>query len=66
MEQIEDVYKQAGYDRKWNVVRRGAGLLGKLADSLAPGITTILVRGKVVSRCCFLFCDLEHFHAEEL
>lgn len=56
MEQIEAVYKQAGYDRKWNVVRRGAGLLGKLVDSLAPGITTILVRGKVVSKNIYYIC----------
>ncbi|XP_048576462.1 phosphorylase b kinase regulatory subunit beta [Nematostella vectensis] len=49
LERIDSVYRRAGYDRNWSVVRRGAGLLGKLADSLAPGITTILVSGKVVT-----------------
>lgn len=48
IERIDAVYKQAGYDKNWSVIRRGAGLLGKIVDSLAPGITTILVSGKVV------------------
>lgn len=47
-EQISFLYQKAAYDRKWSAVRRGAGLLKKLVDSLAPGITTILVSGKVV------------------
>ena len=46
---ISFLYQKAAYDRKWSAVRRGAGLLKKLVDSLAPGITTILVSGKVVS-----------------
>ena len=46
---INHLYQQAAYDRKWSAVRRGAGLLKKMVDSLAPGITTILVSGKVVS-----------------
>lgn len=46
---INLLYQQAAYDRKWSAVRRGAGLLKKLVDSLAPGITTILVSGKVVT-----------------
>jgi phosphorylase kinase alpha/beta subunit len=49
-ERIDAVYRQAGYDRNWSVVRRGAGLLRKLVDSLAPGITTLLVCGKVVRK----------------
>lgn len=49
-ERIDDVYRKAGYDRNWSVVRRGAGLLRKLVDSLAPGITTLLVSGKVVRK----------------
>ena len=45
---IRALYQQASYDKKWSAVRRGAGLLKKLVDSLAPGITTILVNGKAV------------------
>lgn len=45
---VDSLYQKAAYDRKWSAVRRGAGLLKKLVDSLAPGITTILVSGKVV------------------
>ncbi|XP_031572074.1 phosphorylase b kinase regulatory subunit beta-like [Actinia tenebrosa] len=48
-ERIDAVYRQAGYEKNWSVVRRGAGLLRKLVDSLAPGITTLLVCGKVVT-----------------
>ena len=47
-EMIKLLYQQAAYDKKWSAVRRGAGLMKKLKDSLAPGITTILVSGKVV------------------
>ena len=46
---VDLLYQRAAYDRKWSAVRRGAGILKKLVDSLAPGITTILVSGKVVS-----------------
>ncbi|KAK2559790.1 Phosphorylase b kinase regulatory subunit beta [Acropora cervicornis] len=46
---IRALYQQASYDKKWSAVRRGAGLLKKLVDSLAPGITTILVNGKAVT-----------------
>ena len=49
LERIDTVYRRAGYDKHWGVVRRGAGLLHKTVDSLAPGITTILVSGKVVT-----------------
>lgn len=45
---VDLLYQKAAYDRKWSAVRRGAGVLKKLVDSLAPGITTILVSGKVV------------------
>ncbi|XP_068721668.1 phosphorylase b kinase regulatory subunit beta-like isoform X1 [Montipora capricornis] len=48
-EMIKLLYQQAAYDKKWSAVRRGAGLMKKLKDSLAPGITTILVSGKVVT-----------------
>ena len=48
-DRVDFLYQRAAYDRKWSAVRRGAGVLKKLVDSLAPGITTILVSGKVVS-----------------
>ena len=57
---VDLLYQRAAYDRKWSAVRRGAGILKKLVDSLAPGITTILVSDKVVSnifkhkRQCFI------------
>lgn len=54
---IDQLYQQAAYDKKWSAVRRGAGLLKKLVDSLAPGITTLLVSGKVV-RCYDCACSL--------
>ena len=47
-DRVDLLYQRAAYDRKWSAVRRGAGVLKKLVDSLAPGITTILVSGKVV------------------
>ena len=50
IDMINVLYQQAAYDRKWSAVRRGAALLKKLVDSLAPGITTLLVSGKVVRR----------------
>ena len=52
---INVLYQRAAYDRKWSAVRRGAALLKKLVDSLAPGITTLLVSGKVV-RCFARTC----------
>ena len=47
-DRVNLLYQRAAYDKKWSAVRRGAGMLKKLVDSLAPGITTILVSGKVV------------------
>jgi len=47
-DRVNLLYQRAAYDKKWTAVRRGAGMLKKLVDSLAPGITTILVSGKVV------------------
>ena len=55
IDMINVLYQQAAYDRKWSAVRRGAALLKKLVDSLAPGITTLLVSGKVV-RCFARTC----------
>ena len=58
-EMIDALYMKAAYDQKWSTVRRGASLLNKLVDSLAPGITTILVSGKVVRRV-LLHIKLDH------
>ena len=55
IDMINVLYQRAAYDRKWSAVRRGAALLKKLVDSLAPGITTLLVSGKVV-RCFARTC----------
>ena len=45
---IIDIYRKASYLKHWSVVRYGAALLGKLVDSLAPSITTMLVSGRQV------------------
>ena len=38
----------AGDRKQWKTVRLAAAILGKVADTLAPAITTVLVRGKEV------------------
>ena len=48
-QRMEELITKAGVHKKWAVVRLLAAVLGKLVDSLAPSITTILVRGKQVS-----------------
>lgn len=48
-ERMETLITQAGMQKKWSVVRLCSGLLGKLVDSLAPSITTVLVRGKQIT-----------------
>ncbi len=45
-ELIEDVYEQAGHLRLWAVVRRAAGLLGKVDGDLTLACSAILVRQK--------------------
>ena len=48
-EMLQKLYRKAGRVQDWNVIRHCSGLLRKIVDSLAPAISTILVRGKVVS-----------------
>jgi len=54
VERMEMVINRAGVHKKWEIVRLLAATLGKLVDSLAPSITTILVRGKQVRVCVFV------------
>uniref|UniRef100_F7AVX1 Phosphorylase b kinase regulatory subunit n=1 Tax=Xenopus tropicalis TaxID=8364 RepID=F7AVX1_XENTR len=43
------IYRKAGSNKLWSVVRLAASLLGKIVDSLAPSITNVLVQGKQVT-----------------
>jgi phosphorylase kinase alpha/beta subunit len=47
-ELIEEVYEQAGARRLWAVVRRAAGLLGKVDGDLNLAVGAILVRQKSI------------------
>ncbi len=38
----------AGGKKHWKTVRLAAAILGKVVDTLAPAITSVLVRGKEV------------------
>ena len=49
LDEIDEIYRQASYLKLWSVVRYSAALLGKVVDSLAPAITTMLVSGRQVS-----------------
>ena len=59
LEEIDQIYRQASYLKLWSVVRYSAALLGKVVDSLAPSITTMLVSGRqvghafIIRRICF-------------
>ncbi|KAK6109710.1 Glycosyl hydrolases 15 family protein [Brugia pahangi] len=46
---LERVYRQACARRRWWVVRYCAARLRKVTNSLAPGITNMLVRGKQIT-----------------
>ena len=46
---LENLIMKASVHKEWYVVRLCSALLGKMVDSLAPSITSILVRGKHVS-----------------
>jgi len=46
---IEEVYKRAGNQNKWSLVRRTAGILGKYDADLEQAVTDILVRQKRLS-----------------
>ncbi|XP_036922274.1 phosphorylase b kinase regulatory subunit beta isoform X1 [Sturnira hondurensis] len=50
---IERVYRKAGSQKLWSVVRHAASLLSKVVDSLAPSITNVLVQGKQVTLGAF-------------
>ncbi|WAR11576.1 KPBB-like protein [Mya arenaria] len=43
---LDQLVTRAGLHKQWGVVRLCSALLRKLVDSLAPSITSILVRGK--------------------
>ena len=49
MERVEEAYELAGQRKNWKAVRLAAAILGKVVDTLAPAITSMLVRGKEVS-----------------
>uniref|UniRef100_A0AAF5RVW4 Phosphorylase b kinase regulatory subunit n=2 Tax=Wuchereria bancrofti TaxID=6293 RepID=A0AAF5RVW4_WUCBA len=46
---LERVYRQACARRRWWIVRYCAARLRKVTNSLAPGITSMLVRGKQIT-----------------
>lgn len=46
---IEEVYVKAGQLELWAIVRRAAGLLGKIDISLSDAVTDILVRQKQIA-----------------
>ncbi|CAG9539143.1 unnamed protein product [Cercopithifilaria johnstoni] len=46
---LERIYRQACAKRRWWLVRYCAAKLRKVANSLAPGITSMLVRGKQIT-----------------
>ncbi len=46
---LEEVYSRASKQRLWGVVRRTAGLVGKLDISLSDTVTDILVRQKQIA-----------------
>ena len=50
VQKMERLIHQAGLYKEWSVVRLQSALLHKTVDSLAPSVTTILVRGKQVTR----------------
>ncbi|NER81927.1 MAG: glycosyl hydrolase family 15, partial [Leptolyngbya sp. SIO1D8] len=46
---LEEVYIQAGKAEQWQIVRRAAGLLGKMDVNLSDAVTELLVRQKYVT-----------------
>ena len=56
MERVEEAYELAGQRKNWKAVRLAAAILGKVVDTLAPAITSMLVRGKEVSVMCVCVC----------
>lgn len=49
VKKMEHLIHLAGLYKEWSVVRLQSALLHKTVDSLAPSVTTILVRGKQVT-----------------
>eukprot|EP01134_Creolimax_fragrantissima_P002148 CFRG2148T1 len=45
---LDEVYEMAGSIKLWSVIRQVSGIKKKVADSLAPAVTEMLVRGKDV------------------
>eukprot|EP00112_Aurelia_sp_Birch-Aquarium-sp1_P019224 Seg4716.3 transcript_id=Seg4716.3/GoldUCD/mRNA.D3Y31 product="Phosphorylase b kinase regulatory subunit beta" protein_id=Seg4716.3/GoldUCD/D3Y31 len=64
LEEIDEIYRQASYLKLWSVVRYSAALLGKVVDSLAPSITTMLVSGRQVT--IGIFGQHEHIISEPM
>ncbi|XP_008290224.1 phosphorylase b kinase regulatory subunit beta isoform X2 [Stegastes partitus] len=49
MDELERIYRRAGSRKLWLAVRQAAAIIKKVASSIAPHITTILVHGKQVT-----------------
>ncbi|XP_061077631.1 phosphorylase b kinase regulatory subunit beta-like isoform X1 [Conger conger] len=49
LEELERIYRRAGTRKLWVAVRYAAALTKKVASSLAPHITTLVVHGKQVT-----------------
>ncbi|KAJ8343685.1 hypothetical protein SKAU_G00310140 [Synaphobranchus kaupii] len=49
MEELEHIYRSAGRRKIWLAVRYAAALTKKVASSIAPHITTLVVHGKQVT-----------------
>jgi len=64
LEEINEIYHQSSYLKLWSVVRYSAALLGKVVDSLAPSITTMLVSGRQVT--IGIFGQNEHIISEPM
>ncbi|KAL8575938.1 hypothetical protein ACOMHN_027336 [Nucella lapillus] len=48
-QRMDALITKAGVRKKWSTVRLLSALMGKTVDSLAPSITSVLVRGKQVT-----------------
>lgn len=46
---LEEVYIKAGKQERWQIVRRAAGLLGKMDVNLSDSVTELLVRQKYIT-----------------
>jgi phosphorylase kinase alpha/beta subunit len=63
---LDEVYDKAAKLRLWAIIRRSAGLLGKVDISLSDAVTDILVRqkqiavGKAYSEASLITCPMSH------